>query len=397
MSGEHFTLEFMNALHGDCLLLHYGPADKPRLIVIDGGPDTVYQARLKGRLEEIRKSRKTNQLEIRMVMVSHIDDDHINGICKWFAELRETHDKEQPLPCDILTLWHNSFDDLIAKTGTASAVQMAANAPATASVASIALDSTAFGDLDDGGAAAIVASVKQGRDLRLDADALAINMNSGFDDLIQFDAKSKPLNIGADLKFTVLGPRKEEIDKLREKWKTDVKKILEEEKKKKAKAKSKAKATEFLDTSIPNLSSVVVLAEFGGKKILLTGDARGDNILESLKESPKLLTKGKLPVDILKVPHHGSHRNAAVEFFEMIPARHYVISAEGDGKHPNPAQKTFEELFEARPKGPYTIWMTNTPPAGVKALKKLPPGVTVKMTPKTKSSERIDLLDKIDL
>src|SRR5688572_13256880 len=390
MSGKHFTLEFLNAKHGDCLLLHYGPADKPRLIVIDGGPDTVYQARLKGRLEEIRKSRQTNQLEIRMVMVSHIDDDHINGICRWFAELRDTHDQEQALSCDILTLWHNSFDDLIAKTGAASAVQMAANAPATASVASIALDATAFGSLDAGGAAAIVASVKQGRALRLDADALAINMNSGFDDLIQFDAKARPLNIGADLKFTVLGPRKSEIDKLRAKWKTDVKKILEKEKNK------KAKATEFLDTSIPNLSSVVVLAEFGGKKMLLTGDARGDNVLESLEESPKLLTGGKLPVDILKVPHHGSHRNSAVKFFKMIPARHYVISAEGDGKHPNPAQKTFDELFAARPKGPYTIWMTNTPPATVKALKKLPPGVTVKTTPKTKSSARIDLLDKIE-
>ena len=102
-----------------------------------------------------------------------------------------------------------------------------------------------------------------------------------------------------------------------------------------------------------------------------------------------VLTKGKLPVDILKVPHHGSHRNSAVEFFEMIPARNYVISAEGDGKHPNPAQKTFEELFKARPKGPYTIWMTNTPPKGVKALKKLPPGVTLNTTPKTKPKSNV--------
>jgi beta-lactamase superfamily II metal-dependent hydrolase len=128
---------------------------------------------------------------------------------------------------------------------------------------------------------------------------------------------------------------------------------------------------------------------------LLTGDARGDHILESLEDSPRLLTKGKLPVDILKVPHHGSHRNAAVKFFEMIPARHYVISAEGDGKHPNPAQKTLEELFKARPKGPYTIWMTNTPPAGVKAHQTLPPGVKLKITPKSKSSERIHLLDEV--
>jgi hypothetical protein len=344
---------------------------------------------LKKRLDDIRKSRKTNQLEIRMVMVSHIDDDHINGVCKWFTELRDAQDKKLPIQYEILTLWHNSFDDLIAKSGTASAVQMAANAPATASVASIALDPAGFSGLHKGGAREIIASVKQGRTLRLDADALAINMNSGFNDLIQFDAKAKALNIGAGLKFTVLGPRKKELDKLRSKWKADLKTILKNEKKKKAQAQA------FLDTSIPNLSSVVVLAEVAGKTMLLTGDARGDHILESLKDSPALLTGGKLPVDILKVPHHGSHRNSAVKFFEMIPARHYVISAEGDGKHPNPAQQTFVELFKARPKGPYTIWMTNTPPPGVTAHKKLPPGVTLKITPKTKPSERIHLLDEV--
>jgi len=386
VADTQFTLEFLNAMHGDCLLLHYGPASEPRLIVIDGGPDTVYENRLKGRLEEIRQSRKTNQLEIRMVMVSHIDDDHINGICRWFRELRELHDRKQPVPFDILTLWHNSFDDLIAKSGTASAVQIAADAPATASVASIALAPAAFGGMKHNGAAEIIASVKQGRALRLDADALAINMNSGFDDLIQFNGTPKALNMGGGLKFTVLGPRQAELDKLRAKWKTDLKKILENEKTK------KAKATEFLDSSIPNLSSLVVLAEVNGKKILLTGDARGDHILESLEDSPKVLTAGKLPVDILKVPHHGSHRNSAVKFFKTIPALHYVISAEGHGKHPNPAQKTFEELFEARPKGPYTIWMTNTAPATVKALKKLPSGVKLVLTPKTKSSNQIKLI-----
>jgi hypothetical protein len=38
--------------------------------------------------------------------------------------------------------------------------------------------------------------------------------------------------------------------------------------------------------------------------------------------------------------------------------------------------------------------MTNTPPPGVKALKKLPPGVTLKTTAAAKNSERIHLLDK---
>ena len=35
--GTIFTLEALQAKHGDALLLHYGDAASPRLIVIDGG------------------------------------------------------------------------------------------------------------------------------------------------------------------------------------------------------------------------------------------------------------------------------------------------------------------------------------------------------------------------
>ena len=38
MTGQVFTLEALQAAHGDALLLHYGTLDNPRLIVIDGGP-----------------------------------------------------------------------------------------------------------------------------------------------------------------------------------------------------------------------------------------------------------------------------------------------------------------------------------------------------------------------
>ena len=171
MAESVFTLEALEAKHGDSLLLHYGSLDAPRLIVIDGGPRGVYKGSLRPRLHEIRQNLGGGQLEIRMLMVSHIDDDHIAGVLEFVGELRKDQDSGKQLPFDILTLWHNSFDDLIAKMGPAAAEVLGARFTAS---------STAD-------AAAIVAGVKQGRQLRLDADALAINMNSGFDDLIQFD------------------------------------------------------------------------------------------------------------------------------------------------------------------------------------------------------------------
>ena len=69
--------------------------------------------------------------------------------------------------------------------------------------------------------------MKQGRQLRLDADALAINMNSGFDDLIQFDKTERALRIGGELRFSVLGPRTAELDALKDKWRDELPALLQ--------------------------------------------------------------------------------------------------------------------------------------------------------------------------
>ena len=52
-----FSLDVLRARKGDCLMLHYGSQDEPRLIMIDGGPRGVYEPHLKPRLEEIKKAR----------------------------------------------------------------------------------------------------------------------------------------------------------------------------------------------------------------------------------------------------------------------------------------------------------------------------------------------------
>jgi hypothetical protein len=380
-----FTLEALQAAHGDSLILHYGPVSNPRLIVIDGGPKGIFKASLRPRLEQIHAARGGGVLEIRLVMVSHIDDDHITGILEFTRMLRELRDRRAQLPFDVLTLWHNSFDDIAGKVdasvgGALTAAQALASArPKTA----------------DG--AAIIASVTQGRQLRLDADALGLNMNSGFDDMLQFSASAKALNMGAQLRFTVLGPRQAELDALNKKWDKEVQALLAKKRKKKSggggseltPAELRALAAEFVDDSIHNLSSVVVLAEFDGKRILFTGDARGDFILKSLREA-RLLKNGKIAVDIFKVPHHGSVRNAAAELFEVVVADHYVFSANGRDGNPDPP--TFDLIFKARPKGRYHLWLTNNvAPAVARIKKKKPAGVTLHVRKPASLSMLIEL------
>lgn len=377
MAGTVFTLEALEAKHGDALILHYGDTKSPKFIVIDGGPAGVYKSSFRPRLDAIRKNRGDVQLELRMLMVSHVDDDHITGVLELTSALMEDETAKKQLPFDILTLWHNSFDDIIAKAGPSAVAELAAHAADAAK--------------EDGGGAAIIAGIAQGRQLRLDADALAINMNSGFEDLIHFARPVKPLKISTDLIFTVLGPRKDELDALKVKWAKELPKII-------AKAKKKDKSAAiaaFVDTSVHNLSSLVVLVEFGKKRLLLTGDARGDFIMQSLDEA-KLLKNGQIEVDILKVPHHGSRRDIAPEFFKAVQARHYVFSA--NGKYGNPDPPTFDDLFKARPKGPYDLWLTNNVKPAVTRIKaKKPAGVTlhVRDDKDPDNSIKVELADKI--
>jgi hypothetical protein len=384
-----FTLEALQAAHGDSLILHYGEKDDPRFIVVDGGPKGIFKASLKPRLEEIRQKRGGGVLELRMLMVSHIDDDHITGVLDLTTMLREEMDNRRQLPYDILTLWHNSFDDIAAKVAESSAMSaLAAAKPKTAE------------------GAAIIASVRQGRQLRLDANKLGLNMNSGFDDLLMFEktnvASLKGLNIGSKLRFTVIGPRQAELDALEKKWDKEVQTLKAKKGKKKKGGGSEAElspadisalAAEFVDKSIHNLSSVVVLAEFGGKRMLLTGDARGDFVLESLREA-KLLKNGKLAIDIFKVPHHGSIRNAAAELFDVIQADHYVFSANGRDGNPDPP--TFDLIFKARPKGRYHLWLTNPVTRAVNHIKrKKPAGVTLHVRKDADLSVKVELGEKI--
>ena len=78
-----FSLEVRRARNGDCLLLHFGSNEDAGLIMIDGGPKGVYQEYLKPRLKEIKAARglsTENSLRVDLLMVSHVDNDHIQGI-----------------------------------------------------------------------------------------------------------------------------------------------------------------------------------------------------------------------------------------------------------------------------------------------------------------------------
>jgi hypothetical protein len=338
-----FSLEVRRARKGDCLILHYGTKTKPGLVLIDGGPAQVYGPQLKPRLTEIRQARRLAEgepLTVDLLMVSHIDDDHINGILELTHELVDAKAARRPLPIKVLNFWHNTFDDIIAGNPD----ELIASIKASFGPASLTGEPDTEGL--DPHTAKVLASVGQGLRLRDDARALGLPINSEFDRKLIKASTGRPKDLPGGLKLTVAGPMEDELLALQKEHAA----FLE-----KAKKNQEAVAS-FTDSSVANLSSIVVLAEENGKRMLLTGDARGDKILLGLEKIGLLRPGGKMKVDILKMPHHGSDRNMEKIFLERVVADHYVFS--GDGEHGNPERKTFEMLRAARKDDNFLIHLT---------------------------------------
>ncbi|GAA4693708.1 ComEC/Rec2 family competence protein [Nocardioides nanhaiensis] len=94
------------------------------------------------------------------------------------------------------------------------------------------------------------------------------------------------------------------------------------------------------DGSAANDASVVLLAEVGGVRILLTGDIE--------PPSQALLARALpgLHVDVLKVPHHGS-RYQDLDWLESLEAPLAVVSAGADNDYGHPAPDLLDALEDA--------------------------------------------------
>jgi hypothetical protein len=336
------TLEALQANDGDCLLLvHEHEGHDPVRILIDGGSRGIYTRVLRPRIDALRGA---GRLDLRMVMVSHIDADHITGVLDLFRDMERRRDNGEDAFCHVRTLWHNSFEML--HQGRIAPVESAVVSAAVGGAPPPGL--TPF-------AAAVVTSVRQGADLRGAAQRLDVPLNEGAgDDLVRApQSEVRRLPVAPGLTFTILGPTDAQLKKLDREWQ-------------KAKAdhpgNPAAQAADYLNRTVPNLSSIVVLVEAahpgggGPVRLLLTGDAGGDHILTAIEQAG-LGDGGRLHVDLLKVQHHGSNHSVTEDFFERVTADRYVIS--GNGRHGNPHGDTLGWLSHARSGQPYEAYLTN--------------------------------------
>ncbi len=350
-----FRLHVIQACQGDCLMLEYGTGAKPRYILIDGGPETVYEDHLRQHLLKIR-DRGGN---LDLAIVSHVDDDHIFGVLQMMSELQQQRKEGKKETIGVKELWHNSFSQTLGSDiETRFRAWNAGLAPRRGGALRLS-------DRRD-------RSIKQGDELTRDVGALQIPLNPEFPASHLICLDDAPINLGfGNLHLHIVGPTQKNLKALKKKW---LEWLAEQEKKKRLRSPARAaEAAKLADESIPNLSSIMVLAEYAGKTMLLPGDGTGNDLLKGLDQAHLLNADKTLKVDLIKLPHHGSQRNVTRKFFQTVTADQYVISA--NGMYNNPDFNTLKWLVEtAKEQGrSIKIYITNATDSTRQLLEQYPP------------------------
>lgn len=294
------------AAHGDCLLVEYGKANELYLILIDGGVYRTYNDVLRAKLVAMPETER----RIELVVITHVDADHIEGIIKLLAD--------ESLQIDIGDIWFNGYGHLTE------------DAPLN------------FGGVQGECASALIEKRK-----------IPWNkMTEGRSVHVPDQGPLPVFTLPGGMQLTLLSPTREKMDAMADKWEVEVKKAglvagQSDDALEHWQTKGKRKLLRFSDTpetpdvedlvqsayegdgAAANGSSIAFLAEFDGKSVLFGADAHAEVLVASLE---RLLDERKLSVlevDAFKLPHHGSAANLSPRLVELVLPRQILVSTSG--------------------------------------------------------------------
>ena len=327
-----FSVEVLNASRGESLILHYGDIDKPRFILIDGGPREVYRKYIAPRLTELKERfSPTAPLTLDMVIVSQSDEERLGGISEMTTSMVEQSEKSSA-EFNIAKVWFNHPLPLIPRFEK----YLAPNAKWRLATNLLNLKTPVNAPFDYH-----VGRPEQGVvRVRDDAGLTITVLNPTAKPLLDYQKEfAKRLEVDLETlalpEETFSGPGRELIKPMP------------------SKEFVPPPARRRTDMSRANLASLVLMFEYRGKRFLYTSDANDFQILEGLHEAGYLDNDGKMHVDLLNIPHFGSDLNVSEDFFKRVIAQHYIIT--GDGMHSNPETEMLNMLTKARHDQFYTL------------------------------------------
>lgn len=311
-----FRLHALDADNGDCLWLDYGDAAKPHRILIDCGTTSTAK-RLRPAMDLVAAAEPSHEL----LVITHVDSDHIAGALPLVEKARYlTQFKE---------VWFNGRMHLD---------------PAS--------------QLEPFGAA-------QGERLTKALLSQKQRWNSTFAGHgcnLKEDGSPTTVDLPGGARVTVLSPTWSKLRALIPKWDKEVADAGLIPTFKPLKPKKVPEGFELLgppdvetlakvpfeeDTSAPNGTSIALLLEYADKKVLLGADAHPSVLVDAITR----LTGGSpLPVDVLKLPHHGSQGNVSKELLELVPCKTAVFSTTG-AYHGHPDSVAVARVLKYSPRG----------------------------------------------
>ncbi|VXC21305.1 Metallo-beta-lactamase [Pseudomonas sp. 8BK] len=312
------TIRLLEASYGDSILVSHSSETGRANLLIDGGPAKTFGVgpggRRPGPLCKALNEIKERGEHVDLVILTHIDSDHIRGLIKAFKT-------EGYLSTHAKRVWLNASSNISAYL----------NQP------EIPENSIPFstGESPE-------TSVSDGQTF----EQALTNLNCWGREVI---VAGQVITEGP-FKFTILSPSRKNLEKLHCIWPDES-----------LSAETSGEANDyhfslndllendsFTEDSTPaNGSSIAFILEVEGKKFLFLADAYASTVVDVLAELG-YTKENKLVVDFVKVSHHGSHFNTSVDMLEFIECRSYLISTDGT-RHGHPHKRTLARILNAHP------------------------------------------------
>ncbi|MDO6776232.1 MBL fold metallo-hydrolase [Shewanella sp. 3_MG-2023] len=291
-------LNILQAEHGDSIAISYEFEGEIKNILIDGGPAQAFEVQHTPRpLKLFLNNIKSKNQKIDLLVLTHVDDDHIGGLLAGFNKSGYLTDLTKEVWFNSGKLIFNHFDKPLDDSNTVKLKNSSGNNT----------------------------SIGQGIKLEeylIDKKIWSHDLIKTGDEIDWFGSK-----------FKILSPSLAKLEKLLVKWVKET-----------PNANTSGQNNDYQnsieqlladddfeeDKSIHNGSSLAFIFECHDKSILFLGDAHPSVVIESL-ESLGYSKDNPLKIDYVKVSHHGSKANTNNELLQFIECENFIISA--NGKH----------------------------------------------------------------
>jgi beta-lactamase superfamily II metal-dependent hydrolase len=297
-------VEMLAAQQGDAVWIEYGTRTSVHRVLMDAGTPASAAA-IRDRIARLPES----QRRFDLLVVTHIDTDHIGGVLKLLAE--------RPPGLTFDDVWFNGWEHIKRAGGSR------------------------LGPID-------------GEIMSTFLTRLGWPWNAGFDGgpvMVPREGPPPQKRLRGGLRLTVLSPFERQLSRLRTSWRSVVqaagldphdperwarllKKIAQKGLKSsllgaRLDVNALARSVFQSDTAVANGSTIALLAEFEGKSCLISGDAFAPVLVEGIGRLRHARGQSRLSVDAFKVPHHGSRFNVSNDLLKSVGSPEYLFSTSG--------------------------------------------------------------------